>query len=135
MKKKLLIIDDDEELCRELSEIFQSEGYGIRCVFNGDRIEETLEGQEFDIIIVDFKMPGISGIEALKMVLEKSGQSSIFLATGRPYIEDLLKKEGLGESLGGIFVKPFDPGSLLERIKFIGEKSPKKAESADLPGI
>ncbi|MDD4938965.1 MAG: response regulator [Candidatus Omnitrophica bacterium] len=117
MKKKLLIIDDDAELCKELIEIFDSEGYNVTCIFNGDDIEKTIAQSEFHIILLDFKMPGLNGIEALRAIKEKSRESKILIATGRPYIEDLLKREGLFGAVGGIFVKPYKPELLIEKIK------------------
>jgi len=63
MKKKILIVDDDEEFCEEMSEILADEGYYVEQLFKGVKVIKLLKENKYDLVFLDMKMPGISGFE------------------------------------------------------------------------
>ena len=68
MKPKILIVDDEEIVRDFISEVLIRMGYAPLTADCGKRALEYLQAGEFDIVITDFKMPGINGIEVLRQV-------------------------------------------------------------------
>lgn len=89
MDKKVLIIDDDEELCMELKEILNDEGFRVRVAFNGTMGRGLIEEDRYEVIILDLKLPGMSGIDILKMVRKKDVHQKILVFSGKPLGEEL----------------------------------------------
>jgi DNA-binding response OmpR family regulator len=126
MKKKILIVDDDEEICDEFSEILKSERYLVETAYDGLKASPMIVKGGYDLIILDLKLPGLNGFELLKMVRDNKIPSRVLILTGRP----LLNKKALKELSGtnkeeekilkladGIVNKPFDIKYLLNKIK------------------
>jgi DNA-binding NtrC family response regulator len=117
MNKRVLIIDDDKELCEELSEILQADGFDV------DYDTDPLEGKArlavnfYNVLILDFKMPRISGIDLLKEIQGKVKDMKIFIVSGSLSIEKLLKEQNLSWLVSGVFVKPLNIKNLLEALK------------------
>lgn len=117
MEKRILIVDDDPEYCEGIAEILTQEGYTVRIAFDGSRAEKLIKEDRYDIILLDFKMPGPSGTDILKDIRQKSAESKIFVITGRPFIEELLKEENLSNLITAVISKPYNVSTLLEKIK------------------
>lgn len=116
MTKKILIIDDDVDLCAEMRELLGDEGYCVETVSDGKECQAYIEKNPYDIIILDYRMPGLNGVEVLKLIEKKNLKSRVFIATGRPFIEKLLAEEKLLATVAGIINKPFDVQTLLDKI-------------------
>jgi DNA-binding response OmpR family regulator len=116
-KKKILLVDDDRELCDEMAEMLRYEGYFV------DNTTDPLEGKSlidknrYDIIILDYKMPAVTGFELIKQIKENVPKTAIFLISGRPHIVELVEREGLSKAITGIISKPFNDQLLLEQLK------------------
>ena len=117
MNEKVLLIDDDKELSVEMTEILEAEGYSVQVAFDGKQGEDFIRKSRHDIILIDFKLPGTTGVELLKKVRTLSPGSRFFFISGRPFIEQLIKKEGLSKTVSGYVKKPFDVKEFLEKIK------------------
>lgn len=117
MPKKILIVDDDEELCEELSEILKGEGYETQCVFDGLEGRKQIEKYDYDLLILDFKMPGLNGIEILKNIKKKGPKCKLFFVSGKPFIEKSIESENLSGFVDCVLQKPFDIETLLSKIK------------------
>ncbi|OGF45714.1 MAG: hypothetical protein A2452_13310 [Candidatus Firestonebacteria bacterium RIFOXYC2_FULL_39_67] len=122
MKKTILMIDDDIELNEEISEILKDEGYDVVSAFDGAEGIKLIEKNTYDIILLDFKMPGhTDGIGVIKKIKKMKVKSAVFLISGRPHIEKLLKDENLESIVTKVLSKPFHVVTLLEEIKNIVE--------------
>ncbi|KKR30443.1 MAG: hypothetical protein A2149_05135 [Candidatus Schekmanbacteria bacterium RBG_16_38_11] len=117
MAKKILIIDDDAELCEEMAEFLNDEGYSVQTALDGNQGEKLIRKNNYDVILLDFKMPGLNGIDMLKIVKEKKPKPAVFIISGRPFIEKLLEEEKLTSVVDGIMGKPFDLEMMLKRIR------------------
>jgi DNA-binding response OmpR family regulator len=115
--KKILIIDDDTELCNELADSLKQDGFSVRIASNGILGLKLLEKNHYDILLLDFKMSGLTGIEVLKNMKQKKTGIKIFFMTGKPFAEQILREADLAQMVEGVIAKPFDIEMLLEKIK------------------
>lgn len=129
MKKKILMIDDDEELCEEITEILTNEGYRVTTAFDGLSGNRLIQKYDYDIVILDIKMPGLSGLDILEGIKGQDKELKIVVLTGRPLSKDLQeeqdyndKEESLLGLADGIIGKPFDIELLLGKIKELANK-------------
>jgi DNA-binding response OmpR family regulator len=130
MRKRVLIVDDDEEICEEMSEILSDKGYSVNTVFDGLKAWELIEKQEFELLLLDLKIPGLSGENILKAAKSAGIKAKIVVLTGRPMKKMLkygaaISKEDESDTsekeilslCDGFINKPFDIESLLKTIK------------------
>ena len=100
---KILLIDDDEWIRDSLRLFFESEGCHITALETAEEGMEELKNQTYDIIIVDYKLPGMDGLEFLKLVKASHphamtilttayGRKDIFLAARKIGIKDFIDK-------------------------------------------
>ena len=68
MKKKILIVDDEKELCNTLREILAEEGYQAFCAHSGQSALEMIKKEKPDLVLLDIYMPKMDGIEVLNRV-------------------------------------------------------------------
>ncbi len=65
---KVLLVDDEVTLTRHLSLLLSKRGYAVTCVNDGESAVAAIEDSEFDVAVLDLKMPGINGMETLKII-------------------------------------------------------------------
>jgi DNA-binding response OmpR family regulator len=125
VKKNVLIIEDDQEMCLEIADILEDEGYCVNMAFDGLKGKEFIEKFSYDILLLDLNLPGLCGFDILKMVKEREKKLKVLVITGRPLYDALSGEresfeEGVEETLkiaDGIFSKPFDIMNLIDRIE------------------
>jgi DNA-binding NtrC family response regulator len=115
MSTRILIIDDDVELCEELKDLLADNGFHVSCAYNADQGENMVKDSRFDVIILDNKMNGMSGIDLLKRV-DSAVRKKVILVSGKSFIEKLLMDEGLFGAISGTIGKPIDFELLLTKI-------------------
>lgn len=125
-KTKILIIDDDEEICDEMASILEDEGYFVDKVFDGLKASEILKNDNYDLLLLDLKIPGVSGFDILKSVKDKALKAKVLVVTGRPMrelVKDKLintereRDEEILKLADGYINKPFDVEVLLDIIR------------------
>lgn len=128
MGKRILIVDDDEEFCEEMQEILKDEGYCVSLIFDGLKVNNLLKENKYDLILLDMKIPGISGLEVLKSIREKNIITKVILITGGFIGENLPKNdsgnkkqedESILKLADDIVTKPFDIKLILDKISSI----------------
>lgn len=125
MSKKILIINNAEDMCGEISEILEDEGYSVNTAVGGSESEKLIEENDFDILLLDLKLPGIGGLEILKKIREKNSRFKVIVITEKPFVTGLFKEEVYYEDqkecilklADALMIKPFDIKKLLEKIK------------------
>jgi DNA-binding response OmpR family regulator len=126
MKKKILIVDDDEEICEEFSEILREESYAVDTAFDGLKASLMIVKGRYDLIILDLKLPGLSGFELLDLIRKKKIPSRVLILTGRPLLNKKAlrglpgtnkEEEKILKLADGIINKPFDVKWLLNKIQ------------------
>ena len=121
--KKLLIIDDDFELCDLLCEYFSSENFECKTANDGDEGLAIALNGNFDLITLDVMLPGIDGISLLKE-LRQNLSTPVIMLTACGEEEDRIG--GLELGADDYLAKPFSPRELLARIKAILRRVDKK---------
>ncbi|MGA2182114.1 MAG: response regulator transcription factor [Bryobacteraceae bacterium] len=123
---RLLVVDDDVELCALLGEFLHREGYSVQFEHDGrSGLTQAIEGG-FDLIILDVMLPGMDGFEILKRVRQQ-GRVPVLMLTARG--EDVDRIVGLELGADDYLPKPFNPRELVARIKAILRRSDSKASS------
>ena len=117
---KVLIVDDDKNICELIKLYVESEGYVTKIVNEGDKAFDTFKEWQPDIIILDVMLPGKSGFEILNDIKKESNVPVIMLtAKGSTYD----KITGLDSGADDYIVKPFDARELIARIKAVLRRS------------
>lgn len=117
MSKRILIIDDDKELCEELSEILKEEDLDTDCALTPADGKKLLKTNNYDIVLIDFKLPQMSGIDLLKEVAEEVKNKKVFMISGGLFIKNLIAEQSLSHLVSGVFSKPFNLKVLLKELK------------------
>ena len=113
---RILVIDDDVELCALMSELLKRESYVVECQYDGRRgLERALSGQD-DLLVLDVMLPGIDGFEILRRVRQQS-RIPIIMLTARGEDEDRIV--GLELGADDYMSKPFNARELVARIRAI----------------
>jgi DNA-binding response OmpR family regulator len=113
---RILVIDDDRELCELLSEYLRPEGFDVETVFDAEKgIEQSLAG-EYGLVVLDVMLPGMSGFEVLRHIRERS-RIPVLMLTARG--DDVDRIVGLEMGADDYLPKPFNPRELVARIRAI----------------
>ncbi|MFQ5661536.1 MAG: response regulator [Gammaproteobacteria bacterium] len=112
----LLIVDDDDRICRMLARYLQREGYRVSTAADGVAMWRQLESGQPDLIILDVMLPGIDGITLARELREKTDVGIVML-TGRDDRVDTVV--GLEVGADDYVTKPFDNRELLARIRSV----------------
>jgi|SRR5690606_18516161 len=112
----ILIVDDDEELCEMLTEYLQPEGFEVAVTLRGDEGARLALAKPWDAIILDIMLPGMNGMEVLK-VIRKQSMVPILMLTAKG--DDVDRILGLEMGADDYLPKPFNPRELVARIRAI----------------
>jgi DNA-binding response OmpR family regulator len=113
---RVLIVDDDIELCRLLSERLSSEGFMLEAVHDGPRGLERVLSEEHALVILDLMLPGMGGLDVLRR-LRTHSPVPVLILTARG--EDVDRILGLEIGADDYLPKPFNPRELIARIRAI----------------
>src|SRR5438477_1905975 len=114
--ERVLVVDDDVELCDLVKEFLQPEGLQVEAVHNGNRgLERALSG-EHALVVLDVMLPGMNGLDVLRK-LRASSSVPVILLTARG--QDVDRIVGLELGADDYLPKPFNPRELLARIRAI----------------
>ena len=130
---RVLIVDDDVELCRLLGERLSTEGFALEAVHDGLRGLERVLSREHAFVILDLMLPGMGGLDVLRRVRAQS-PVPVLILTARG--EDVDRILGLEIGADDYLPKPFNPRELIARIRAILRRtSPERAASLTVSGI
>ena len=114
---RLLIIDDDVRLAEMLTEYLAPEGIELTSVASGIQGLRSAQRENFDLIILDVMLPGLSGFDVLKQLREAGVKTPVLMLTARG--DDVDRIVGLDLGADDYLPKPFNPRELLARVKAI----------------
>lgn len=111
---KILVIDDDIEVRTTLVDILRLEGYDVDSAGDGGRALELIREIEFDLIVLDLRLPDMDGIEILRIVKNASSKTQVILLTGKGTLDTAI--EGIRLGVHDYLLKPVRPEQLLESV-------------------
>jgi two-component system response regulator CpxR len=114
--ERILIIDDDVELCSMIAEYLRPEGFTVEAVHNGERGLQRALSKEHDLLLLDVMLPGMNGFDLLRQ-LRTSSDLRVLLLTARG--DDVDRIVGLEIGADDYLPKPFNPRELLARVRAI----------------
>ena len=112
---RLLFAEDDQDLSRAVSALLEHAGYSVDPVFNGTDALDYAQASSYDGIILDWMMPGMSGIEVLERLRKQGNSTPCLILTARDAVPDRIA--GLNAGADDYLPKPFDTGELMARIR------------------
>ena len=115
-KNRILIVDDDLELCELLKEYLTGEGFSIDAVQSGTDGVQRAQTGDYRLVVLDVMLPGIDGFEVLRRIRARS-TIPILMLTARG--EDMDRIMGLESGADDYLSKPFNPRELVARLRAI----------------
>src|SRR5690349_11715098 len=113
---RVLVIDDDAELCQLVTRFLSREGFEIRWAATGNEGVERALSEDFALVMLDVMLPGADGFDALRRIRLHS-RVPILMLTARGDTQDRIR--GLEMGADDYLPKPFDPAELAARIRAI----------------
>jgi two-component system phosphate regulon response regulator PhoB len=123
MTPKVMIVEDEQALALMLRYNLESEGYAVDAVERGDEAEERLKETVPDLLLLDWMLPGVSGIELCRRLRARSATRTlpIIMLTARG--EEAERVRGLATGADDYVVKPFSLPELMARVRAILRRS------------
>lgn len=119
--KAVLFVDDHEVLARLSCEILEMQGYRAVCAYSASDALEKFEREKFDILVTDFRMDGMNGLELARKIHSSSPKTPVIIVTGYGPIEG-------GDDVKACLSKEELFPSLLEKIKVYLDESQQEEE-------
>jgi two-component system, NtrC family, response regulator HydG len=113
--KKILIVDDDEQILDMLGELLEEEGYTVAKALSGEAALGILDEGGYDLVISDVRMPGMDGFEVLKQVSARFSGVRVIMMTG--YTEDYDISDVLLLGAYDYITKPFDGSRVILSVQ------------------
>lgn len=117
----VLIVDDDPKLLKMLRRTLVYEGFHVLSSANGLEALNEVQAHRPDVIVLDWLMPGLDGIDVLDRLRAAGDRTLILMLTARDAVEN--RVEGLESGADDYLVKPFAPQELLARVRALGRRS------------
>jgi len=129
---RILTVDDEASVTLSLKFVFPGPRYEVRCVASGDAALASLEANEnpYDVIIVDQKMPNLSGVELVEAIRQRGIPGEVIVLSAHLTSEMRAEYERL--NVHKIFPKPFDLNELREVVGHLA--APHAIEDSDPQG-
>jgi two-component system, NtrC family, response regulator AtoC len=117
----ILIVDDDDRICCVLEHLLVQSGYAVSTCTQASEALEELEKEQIDLVVTDVRLPGMSGVELTKRIIERWADVPIIVITGFSEIEIAVEVLKLGAS--DFIRKPFTSAAIQESVKVVLEQA------------
>lgn len=114
-KSTILVVDDNKEFCRNVTDIMALRGYEVVSAYDGFKALELVKQNGFALVLMDVKMPVMGGVETFKKVKEIAPDTPVIMVTAYA-VEDLIR-EALREGAFGSLKKPLDFDQLFKLVE------------------
>lgn len=119
---RILLVDDEVELTDPLSRLLQKQGYAVEVAADGRAGSEMATGGAYDLLILDWMLPGKSGLEICREVRSRGQTTPVLFLTAKDTIDD--RVDGLDAGADDYLVKPFELRELLARVRALLRRPP-----------
>ncbi len=120
---KILLVEDDASLSDSLKQVLTADKYTVDAIIDGAVAEEYLKIYTYQLVILDWDLPSVSGIEILRNFRMRGGVTPILILTGKSSLSE--KEEGLDAGADDYLTKPFHPRELRARLRALLRRSPQ----------
>ena len=105
-KRRILVVDDDRDICECLGEFFKAKGFAVSSAFSGEQALDYLQSSAPQVVVLDILLPGLSGLEVLRRIKAACPGARVMMMTGLPHLEFRRQAQAYGAC--GYVTKPFD---------------------------
>ena len=112
---RLLIVEDEKELCDTIAKSLYAAGYEVDTCYNGDDALDYVLAEDYDLIVLDLNLPGRDGMDILRELRQTNDETKVIILSARSQIAD--KVEGLDAGANDYMEKPFHLQELEARIR------------------
>jgi DNA-binding NtrC family response regulator len=120
METRILIVDDDPFICRQLEELYSSQRYAVACASNSNEALRLLGEQDFALAVVDLKIPGTDGIGLTREIRDRWSDLDVIMITGYASIKGAV--EAIKQGASDYITKPFQKEEILLATEKVLEK-------------
>ena len=131
-KEDILVIDDELTVCRSCQKILIEEGYSVSIALNGREGLERAMQEDFDLVLVDLKMPDIDGMEIVEILRRERPNLAVIIMTGYSTVPSAVKGMKLGAA--DYIPKPFTPDEMSTAVRKALQQKQAKTQ-VDHPGL
>jgi OmpR-family two-component system manganese-sensing response regulator len=124
---RILLVDDEVELTDPLSRVLTREGYSVDAVYDGTNGSQLAEVGNYDLLILDWMLPGKTGLEICQELRRSSKTTPVLFLTAKDTLDD--RVQGLDAGADDYLVKPFELRELLARVRALLRRSGAEAQT------
>jgi len=126
VRERILVVDDEEETRSVCKRVLTKEAYFVQVVESGDKGLDTIQRENFNLALIDLKMPGMDGIELLRQIRTNYKDTEVIVITGHGSTESAIQAIRFGAY--DYVTKPFDVSELSWTVKSCLEKKSSEKE-------
>ena len=127
MEKRVLLVEDDASLARSVIEGLSDEGFAVAHAADGDAALQALRGGDWDLVILDWWLPGQDGLAVLKTHRSEGGTTPVLFLTARDAVSDRVR--GLDGGADDYLCKPFALDELMARVRALVRRRDRPIDS------
>ncbi len=120
MKSQILLVDDNRDFLDSTKDVLEDEGYDVTPAHSGTEAVELVKSREFDVVIMDIKMPGMNGVESYIEMKKNRPEIRTIMITA--YSVEELIRQAMEEGACGVLKKPLDMSGLFQEIENVSSK-------------
>jgi DNA-binding NarL/FixJ family response regulator len=122
VKGRILLVDDNEDFLDSTKDVLEDEDYQVLTATSGEDAIRQLGLRDFDVVVMDIKMPGMNGVETLSLVRKRNPKLKVIMCTA--YMVENLIRQALEQGAYAVLNKPFEMNLLIRTIENVREPSP-----------
>lgn len=130
-KRRVLVVDDDEELCASLKDALEQKGCRVTTAHSGSEAVQRSWESSFDLVLLDMKLPHLNGLQTYVIIREIRPRMQVIMITGYPTEMGGLLRQAMAEGATTCLEKPVDMAmlvSLLEQVKGQGAEGTQEGQ-------
>jgi two-component system, OmpR family, copper resistance phosphate regulon response regulator CusR len=128
MGLRILVVEDEPDIADFLARGLREEGFTVEQAADGDSAWHALKTGEWDVVLLDWWLPGPDGLTLLQRYRRSGGAAAVLLLTARDAVPDRI--QGLDSGADDYLCKPFSFGELLARVRALARRPPRGAGTA-----
>jgi len=129
MSANILIIDDELTVCRSCQRVLDEEGHNVSIALNGGEGLEKIEKENFELAIVDLRMPGMDGMDVVEKIKRTRPDVAVIIMTGYSSVSSAVRGMKLGAT--DYISKPFTPDEMVSAVRKALQERERKAKEGD----